>query len=140
MSAPTPSDLDFSQCIQGAYNAEDGSLRVDASIVAPLDVNGDVLVDIRATDGDSVLVYGTTNAQTTGTLQVLLINPDGSINVGLTNSSVQVTQGTSPWIISGNINASQSGAWTVQQGSPPWSVSQSGTWTTGRTWTLSSVS
>jgi len=32
----------------------------------------------------------------------------------------------------------QSGTWTVQQGTPPWSVSQSGTWTTGRTWTLAS--
>lgn len=32
----------------------------------------------------------------------------------------------------------QSGTWTVQQGTPPWSVSQSGTWSTGRTWTLSS--
>lgn len=36
-----------------------------------------------------------------------------------------------------NILATQSGTWTVQQGTPPWSVSQSGTWTTGRTWTLS---
>lgn len=43
-------------------------------------------------------------------------------------------QGTSPWVTS----ATQSGTWTVQQGSPPWSVSQSGTWTAGRTWTLSS--
>lgn len=33
---------------------------------------------------------------------------------------------------------SQSGTWTVQQGTPPWSVSQSGAWTTGRTWTLGS--
>src|SRR5581483_7604497 len=33
---------------------------------------------------------------------------------------------------------SQSGTWTVQQGTSPWSVSQSGTWTTGRTWTLGS--
>lgn len=32
----------------------------------------------------------------------------------------------------------QSGTWTVQQGTPPWAVSQSGAWTTGRTWTLSS--
>lgn len=81
MAAPTPSDLDFSQCIQGAYDEPNGRLRVDAAITAPLDVNGEVLVDVRAGDGDSVLVYGTTNAQTTGTPQVLLVNPDGSINV-----------------------------------------------------------
>lgn len=31
---------------------------------------------------------------------------------------------------------SQVGTWTVQQGTPPWSVSQSGAWTTGRTWSL----
>jgi hypothetical protein len=123
MSAPTPSDLDFSQCIQGAFNEADGSLRVDATITAPLDVNGDVLVDIRASDNDSVLVYGTQDATPSGTQQILKINSDGSINTGLTNSSVQVTQGTSPWIVSGNVNASQSGVWT-----------------TGRTWTLSSVS
>lgn len=41
-----------------------------------------------------------------------------------------VQQGSAPWSVS------QSGSWTVQQGTPPWSVSQSGTWTTGRTWTL----
>lgn len=81
MAAPTPSDLDFSQCIQGSYDEPNGRLRVDAAITAPLDVNGEVLVDIRATDGDSVLVYGTTNGQPTGTTQVLKVNPDGSINI-----------------------------------------------------------
>lgn len=39
-----------------------------------------------------------------------------------------VLQGTSPWVVSGTIAATQSGVWTVQQGTPPWSVSQSGTW------------
>lgn len=81
MAAPTPSDLDFSQCIQGSYDEPNGRLRVDAAITAPLDVNGEVLVDIRATDGDSVLVYGTINGQPTGTPQVLKVNPDGSINI-----------------------------------------------------------
>lgn len=43
-----------------------------------------------------------------------------------------VTQGTSPWVVSGTV--------TANQGTSPWvtSASQSGTWTTGRTWTLSS--
>lgn len=44
------------------------------------------------------------------------------------SGTVAVTQSTSPWVISG----------AVQQGTPPWSVSQSGSWTTGRTWNLSS--
>lgn len=42
--------------------------------------------------------------------------------------------------ISGTVTANQGGTWTVQQGTPPWSVSQSGSWTTGRTWTLASGS
>lgn len=69
------------------------------------------------------------------------------------NASSQLTvaayQVTSPWLTSrswslssgtDSIAAVQSGTWTVQQGSAPWSVSQSGAWTTGRTWTLSSGS
>jgi len=35
-------------------------------------------------------------------------------------------------------SVAQSGTWTVQQGTPPWSVSQSGAWSIGRTWALSS--
>jgi hypothetical protein len=35
-------------------------------------------------------------------------------------------------------DVTQSGTWTVQQGTPPWSVSQSGAWSIGRTWALSS--
>lgn len=42
-----------------------------------------------------------------------------------------VTQGTSPWVISGTVTANQGGAWTV-------AATQSGAWTTGRTWTLAS--
>jgi len=84
MAAPTPSDLDFGQCIQGAYEDATGRLRVDAQITAPLDVNGELLVDIRATDGDSVLVVGTENATTTGIQHVLKVNPDGSINANVT--------------------------------------------------------
>lgn len=109
------------------------------------------------------------------------------------SGTVTALQGTSPWVVSGtvaatqsgvwttgrtwaltsgtdSVSAVQSGVWTVQQGTPPWSVSvtnfpatqpvsgtvtvlqgtspwvvsgtvaatQSGTWTTGRTWALSS--
>jgi hypothetical protein len=84
VAAPNPSNLDADQCIRGAYEDATGRLRVDAQITAPLDVNGEVLVDVRAGDGDSVLVYGTTNGQTTGTPQVLKVNPDGSINAEVT--------------------------------------------------------
>lgn len=74
------------------------------------------------------------------------------------SGTVTSNQGTSPWVVNGTVAATQSGTWTVQQGSAPWSVSQSGTWTvqaaqsgswtvaatqsgtwtTGRTWTLAS--
>lgn len=90
MSAPTPSDLDYGQCIQGSYDDANGRLRVDAAITAPLDVNGEVLVDIRADDGDSVLVYGTQNGQPNGTIQVLKINPDGSININTDTPTAKI--------------------------------------------------
>lgn len=95
MAKPTPSDLDFSQCIQGAYDEPNGRLRVDAAITAPLDVNGEVLVDVRASDGDSVLVYGTTDGTTGGPQQVLKVNADGSINVDFAPlTAVTANQGT----------------------------------------------
>ncbi len=52
--------------------------------------------------------------------------------VSITNfpASFAVTQGTSPWLISGSVSVSNFPA--VQ------AVSQSGTWTTGRTWSLTS--
>lgn len=82
----------------------------------------------------------------------------GSVSVSNFPATQAVTQSTSPWIVNGSgftqpvsgpltdtqLRAtpvpvsgtffqsiqpvSQSGTWTVQQGSPPWSVSQSGAW------------
>lgn len=111
--------------------------------------------------------YNTSLPTVTNTQQVALqTDSSGRLLVNVSNSSLSVTQGTSPWIISGTVTANagtgtfqtnitnstlavtQSGTWTVQQGTPPWSVSQSGSWTvaatqsgtwsTGRTWTLAS--
>lgn len=51
---------------------------------------------------------------------------------------IEVTQGTSPWVVSGTV--------AVTQSTSPWVVSgtvaatQSGTWSVGRTWTLASGS
>ena len=67
-----------------------------------------------------------------------------ALNVFVTNAtSSSVTQGTSPWVVSGTVTANQGGAWTVaatqsgtwtvQQGGAPWSVSQSGSWTVAAT-------
>lgn len=80
-----------------------------------------------------------------------LLNTTDSVNVGNFPSTYAVTQSTSPWVVSGtvastqsgawttgrtwsllnstdSVNAVQSGTWTVQQGSAPWSVAQSGAW------------
>lgn len=85
----------------------------------------------------------------------------GSVTVSNFPASTSVTQGTSPWVVSGTVAATQSGTWSVtatqttaanlnatvigtgtfavqaaQSGT--WSVAQSGTWSVGRTWTLAS--
>jgi len=56
-----------------------------------------------------------------------LNSTSNALNSFITNfpATFGVTQSTSPWVTS----ATQSGTWTVQQGTPPWSVSQSGAWT-----------
>lgn len=81
MPKPVPSDLDFGQVLQGSFDEANGRLRVDAEITAPLDINGEVLVDVRAEDGDSVIFKGTQDGTPSGTLQIPKVNVDGSLNV-----------------------------------------------------------
>lgn len=57
-----------------------------------------------------------------GTTWDRLKGTSGAANVNIQNSSIAVTQSTSPWVVSGTVAATQSGSW---------SVSQSGTWTVG---------
>src|SRR4051812_1665374 len=73
--------LDQNQIIQKVYDPDNNQLRTSSQITGPLDINGDVMVDIKATDGDSVIVYGTQDGTISGTLQVLKVNADGSIDV-----------------------------------------------------------
>lgn len=70
-----------------------------------------------AVAGNPVLIAGSdgTNARSIRTAT------DGTIRVDPTGTTTQP--------VSGTVAATQSGTWTVQQGTPPWSVSQSGTWT-----------
>lgn len=84
MAAPAPSQLDYGQVLQGSYDEANGRLRVDAAITAPIDMNGEVLVDIRAEDGDSVLLTGTSDGTPSGSVQYVKVNPDGSFNVDAT--------------------------------------------------------
>jgi hypothetical protein len=97
MPAPKPSDLDYTQTLQGAYDDAAGAFRVEAEITAPIDVNGEVLVDIRASDGDSVLLAGTTDGTPTGPVQYVKVNPDGAINVDANIVSGNVTLFTEPY-------------------------------------------
>lgn len=90
MAAPRPSDLDFSQCIQGAYDDAQGRLRVEGQATI---VNGALEVSINATDDNIAIKDPSTG-------NVLHINNDGSINVsssgGGGNSSVGLTGVTAP--------------------------------------------
>ena len=73
-----------------------------------------------------------------------LFYPSASGGVGGGSVSVPnplpVAQDSPPWLVninntvpvSGTVGATQSGTWTVQQGTPPWSVTQSGTWNVGQ--------
>lgn len=94
---------------------------------------------------------------TTGQTSPISLTTTGLLRVDASGSTIPISgtvtanQGTSPWVVSGTVAATQSGAWTtgrtwslsnstdsvaavqsgtwtVQQGTPPWSVSQSGTW------------
>lgn len=72
-----------------------------------------------------------------GSNNQLLVNADGSIDVNAATTisgPIVVNQGTSPWIISGSVSASQVGSWTVSvsnfpastavtQATSPWVVS-----------------
>lgn len=142
MPAPPPSNLDFQQCIRGAYDDDAGRIRVDAEITASIIAPPGLEVAINATD-DNIAIRNSFNNNE------LLINPDGSINVttipsgssdvnliqiagtatavnngtanagtlrvaiASDNSPLAVTQSTSPWVISGTVTANQGGIWNI---------------------------
>lgn len=83
MVAPRPSELDFSQCIQGAYDDALGRLRVEGQATI---VNGALEVSINATD-DNIAIKDPSSGN------VLKINSDGSINVN-TSFSGTIAVGT----------------------------------------------
>lgn len=76
MAAPKPSALDFSQCIQGAYDDAAGRLRIEGQATI---VNGAIEVAIDASYDNIAIKNPTSN-------NVLAINADGSINVNTTFS------------------------------------------------------
>lgn len=118
-----------------------GALRVDASATTQ-PISGTVTANQGGTWNVNASQSGTWTVQPGNTANTT----PWLINVGQFGGSNIVTgtgaggTGIPRVTVSNdsNILATQSGTWTVQQGSAPWSVSQSGTWTTGRTWTLAS--
>lgn len=56
-------------------------------------------------------------------LEVSIQSIDDNIAIRNTNNNNELLINSD-----GSINTRQNGTWTVQQGTPPWSVSQSGTW------------
>jgi hypothetical protein len=69
-----------------------------------------------------------------GTMVPLRMNEQGFLYVVNGGGNIGVTQITSPWVVSGTVAATQSGAWTVaatQSGAWTVAATQSGTWNIG---------
>lgn len=80
----------------------DGSINTNTTIVG-----GELAVEISAADGDNIAISSQDGANK------MSVNADGSINVTDSGGSLTVDQGTTPWVISGNVNASQAGTWNI---------------------------
>jgi hypothetical protein len=105
----------------GATGAQ--TLRVAANQGAPNTIGN--AWPVKLTDGTN-----TASITAAGEVKVDITQP---LPTG-TNIIGSVNQGTSPWVISGTVAATQSGAWTVaatQSGSWTVAATQSGTWTVG---------
>ena len=79
-----------------------------------------------ASPANELLVAGQFNTTpttiTSGNVSPLQLDASGNLKVNVNASSGSTT-------VSGTVTANQGGTWTMQQGTPPWSVSQSGAWT-----------
>ncbi len=82
-----PTNLDFSQVIQRAYDEANNRLRVDAEISASIIAPPGLEVSISS-DDDNIAIRNTSNNNE------LLINPDGSINVVASLGVSSVDQGS----------------------------------------------
>lgn len=69
------SNLNFSQCIRGAYDEDKQRLRVDAELSATIIPPPGLEVSISSVD-DSIRVVGTEDGTPSGTQHTLRIGPD----------------------------------------------------------------
>lgn len=106
----------------GAYLLDPNNDRITSTLVGSkqaLDVNVasgiNVEVDLAHTD-DSVRLGDGTNFFTSTT-----IGADIGLDVNIINANIEVTQGTSPWVVSGTVGIS--GTVAVTQSTTPWVVS-----------------
>jgi hypothetical protein len=97
---PNASQLSQEQIIQQVFDPVNNALQTE--INAPITIDGEVAVEFSAASGDNVAI-----ANQTGT-NFLVINSNGSINASITDfpAEVEVTQGTSPWTVSGSVTVS----------------------------------
>jgi hypothetical protein len=130
-----------------AFQLTSSSFSVNDTVIA--NCSGFLWVQIIATAFTSGTVSVAWNNSNAGSFHLSVQPISGTVSLSTESIEIgkvdQGTPGISPWPVSltsttitGTVAATQSGTWTVQQGSAPWSVSQSGAWTTGRTWTLAS--
>lgn len=90
-----PSQLDASQVLQHVMDDATQRLRVEASINAPVNVDGDILVSIDAADGDNILVLGTEDGTTSGTRHVVNVDSSGKLNINNISGTVSLPAGAS---------------------------------------------
>lgn len=155
---PNRSDLDQTQIFQRAFNEDLDRIRVDAEISASIIAPPGLEVSISAVD-DNIAIRNSNNSNE------LLINPDGSINIGsgptgTSNINLLQVAGTSTAVNNGvansgtqrvtiasdntafSVNAIQSGTWNIDNISGtislPTGASTSTLQTTGNT-SLSSI-
>ncbi len=118
---PNRSNLDFSQCIQRAFNEDLDRIRVDAEISASIIAPPGLEVSIVATDDNIAIrnsnnnnellinVNGSINSTQSGTWTTgrtwTLSSGTDSVNIGNFPATVAVTQSTSPWVVSGTVTA-----------------------------------
>jgi hypothetical protein len=144
-AAVLAADFPTGQHMQGVQDVGQAASNQYPVLVAGRDAFGNLIIPLFNADGSINVNFpaGSTVTANQGTP-----NGGGAAAWPVTFSTpIGVTQSTSPWIVGFNgvgQPVTQSGTWTVQQGTPPWSVSgtvtanqggapwsvsQSGTWT-----------
>ena len=107
-----------------ALDEASGNVYVRTGFVGSIIIEGNVNIpgniQVYSTPEDPVHTH-ITEVGTTGILEVPYMPIDGNVvvtsgNITFTNTTIEVTQGTDPWIVTGNVNANVSGNVVVTSG------------------------